>query len=87
MDELKNCPFCGSKAELYGEEDMVWARCSNEDCRAQRIWKFDEPEEAIKDWNNQVLQERCKALEDALGSTQIYLNGSIVYEIEALLSK
>lgn len=51
--ELKKCPFCGSKAELVGECDMVWARCGNYDCQAQRINKFDEPEDAIKDWNCQ----------------------------------
>lgn len=50
----KPCPFCGSKAGLYGECDMVWARCSNEDCRAERICKFDEHEEAIEDWNQRA---------------------------------
>ena len=30
---LEKCPFCGSDAELYGECDMVKARCSNYDCR------------------------------------------------------
>lgn len=54
MNKLKLCPFCGSKAELYGECDMVWARCSNYDCQAQLINKFDEPEEAIEDWNKRV---------------------------------
>jgi hypothetical protein len=48
---LKPCPFCGSKANLTGECDMVWVRCSNYDCQAERINKFDEPEDAMQDWN------------------------------------
>jgi hypothetical protein len=54
MDKLKNCPFCGSPAELTGECDMVWARCKNYDCKAERLNKFDEPEDAIEDWNRRV---------------------------------
>ena len=54
MDELKPCPFCGSKAKLVGECDMVWARCTNDDCWAERINRFDEPEDAIEDWNQRV---------------------------------
>jgi len=48
-EKLLPCPFCGFPAELTGECDMVWARCTS--CEAQRIYKFDEPEEAIADWN------------------------------------
>jgi len=51
MDKLKLCPFCGSEAQYYGECDMVWVRCSNYNCGAQRSGKFDEPEEAATDWN------------------------------------
>jgi hypothetical protein len=54
LDELKPCPFCGSKAKLVGECDMVWARCSNHDCQAERITRFDEPEDAIGEWNNRI---------------------------------
>ena len=53
MDELKPCPFCGGKAELYGVEDMVWAVCSNNNCcMAYPLAKFDEPEDATEAWNN-----------------------------------
>ena len=45
------CPFCGSPAELTGECDMVWVRCSNEDCWCQMVTRFDEPDEAIEEWN------------------------------------
>lgn len=54
MDKMKPCPFCGSPAELYGEEYMVWCRCSNEDCRCELITRFDEPEEAIEEWNRRA---------------------------------
>jgi hypothetical protein len=50
--EIRHCPFCGSEAELYGECDMVWVRCSNYDCQARRINVFDEIEDAIEDWNS-----------------------------------
>ena len=51
---LKPCPFCGSEAIYDGECDMIWIRCSKHDCRAERIGKFDEPEDAAKDWNERV---------------------------------
>lgn len=54
VEELKPCPFCGSPAELTGECDMVWAKCTNYDCQAERINKFDEPEDAIEDWNKRA---------------------------------
>lgn len=54
MAELKPCPFCGSPAELTGECDMVWVRCSNEDCWCQMVTRFDEPEEAIEEWNRRA---------------------------------
>lgn len=58
--ELLPCPFCGAKADLYGECDMVWVRCSNEFCRAQRICKFDEPEDAAENWNMRPVVKRLK---------------------------
>ena len=51
FEAIKPCPFCGSNAELTGECDMVWVRCSNEDCWCQMVTRFDEPEEAIEEWN------------------------------------
>lgn len=58
---LEKCPFCGSDAELYGECDMVKARCSNYDCRCELIGWFDEPEEAAEDWNKRVCKEKPPA--------------------------
>jgi AbrB family looped-hinge helix DNA binding protein len=52
MNKLKSCPFCGSPAELYGVEDMVWVICSNNNCcMAYPVAKFDEPEDATEAWN------------------------------------
>jgi AbrB family looped-hinge helix DNA binding protein len=54
-EELKPCPFCGSPAELYGEEDMIWAICSNNNCcMAYPVAKFDEPEDATEAWNKRT---------------------------------
>lgn len=49
--EMKPCPFCGSPGKPTGECDMVWIVCSNWDCQAERINKFEETEDAIADWN------------------------------------
>jgi AbrB family looped-hinge helix DNA binding protein len=53
-NKLMPCPFCGAPARFTGECDMVWAECSNDDCRAVRICKFDEPEDAVEDWNQRI---------------------------------
>lgn len=50
-EELKPCPFCGSEAEYTGECEMVWVRCSDNDCKVERINKFDDQEDAAEDWN------------------------------------
>jgi AbrB family looped-hinge helix DNA binding protein len=56
MEDLKPCPFCGSGVELIGEENMVWAVCSNNNCcMAEHTPKFDEPEDAIEKWNERIL--------------------------------
>ena len=55
--EIEKCPFCGSDGELYGECDMVKVRCSNYDCRCELITWFEEPEEAIAEWNRQVARD------------------------------
>jgi hypothetical protein len=59
-EELKPCPFCGSKAQYYGECDMVWIRCSNHDCRAERSCRSDKPEDAVKNWNERKPQWTTK---------------------------
>ncbi len=51
---LRSCPFCGSGAKITGEGDMLWIRCANDNCKAQRTCKFDELYEATKDWNERV---------------------------------
>lgn len=63
-EKLKPCPFCGSPAEFYGEENMVWVRCSNYDCQCRLITCFDEPEEAAEEWNKRAKDSvivRCKS--------------------------
>lgn len=52
--ELKPCPFCGSKAELYGDCEMVKARCTNPECWCHLVSWFDEPEEAAEEWNRRT---------------------------------
>ena len=55
MDELKPCPFCGSKAEIYqhGDDyDSPWAV----ECVAcfATLWPRKNKEDAIKEWNRRA---------------------------------
>ena len=43
MTELKNCPFCGCKAEYTGTKNESWVMCS--DCAVTN---------EIKDWNQRT---------------------------------
>lgn len=52
MDELKLCPFCGAKAEVYQTIESRWViECLL--CFA-RSWARDSKEEAIKAWNRRA---------------------------------
>ena len=59
MKELKPCPFCGSKAEIY-ENDYNSCRtvdymveCSNDDCGGGTI-SDESKERAIAIWNHRT---------------------------------
>lgn len=54
-EELKPCPFCGSKARLErGTEDHEIV-CSNPDCEAAiGVWTFLSKADAIAAWNRRV---------------------------------
>ena len=63
--ELKNCPFCGGKAELihddtttYGFPTPNWAvRCESEICIAHEISPaYSQHESAIEDWNRRATE-------------------------------
>jgi hypothetical protein len=54
MSELNKCPKCGDKAILHSECNMFWGKCTGEDCQLETICRFDEPEEAIEDWNKRA---------------------------------
>ena len=55
LDELKSCPFCGSKAELHSniEYDTHIVECTNNFCMASYMigMKYDTEEEANLAWN------------------------------------
>ena len=58
MEELKMCPFCGKKAQIYMyriyDYKIKYAvRCNTHNCNGhplEPVW-FDSKEEAIKAWN------------------------------------
>lgn len=49
---LHNCPFCGSKADIWLKENRlgVFVECDNMDCGA-RSGTFMDINEAISKWN------------------------------------
>ena len=51
MSKLKPCPFCGNKAEVYEECELIKIRCSNYMCQASVNSWHDEVEDAIDAWN------------------------------------
>ena len=48
MDKLRECPFCGSDAELKKISDRWTAKCTNE-CAGTRI--FNDKNRAVLAWN------------------------------------
>ena len=53
-EQPKACPFCGSKAEVYEECEMVKIRCSSYMCQASVNGWHDEVEDAIEAWNRRA---------------------------------
>lgn len=53
-EKLKPCPFCGSRAVMYGQKRMVY--CRNDNCilGLPRNPK-ENVAEAIKQWNERVV--------------------------------
>lgn len=56
MEELKPCPFCGSKnIEVFGK-DEYWTRCT--ECGASGPEDYNAtPEDAIRAWNQRFTSE------------------------------
>lgn len=62
MCKLKDCPFCGNKAELRDDSEDIsmdgkmpfWVNCTH--CQAS-VSSFYDAESAIEEWNNRVTQK------------------------------
>ena len=68
---LRECPFCGSKAELICfnfEYGTVTVGCTNEDCDITMGKGFFTDEEAIEHWNKRATEAeiRAKAFSDII---------------------
>lgn len=54
-EELKTCPFCGSKASILSGLEDHYVVCCNDDCAAAIVARsYPSPEEAIAAWNRRV---------------------------------
>lgn len=65
MAELKNCPFCGSPAEL--RHSSTWdyfARCTNKGCAARTRQYHENETGAVNAWNARAIDvvfcEECR---------------------------
>ena len=60
MSELKNCPFCGSKAILHTSNGLWGAACDGMECciglllQSPGCCDYETKEEAIEAWNRRV---------------------------------
>ena len=55
--EIKNCPFCGSKAKIIRfneQEGVVTIGCTNEECDITMGKGFFSEEDAIAHWNRRI---------------------------------
>lgn len=55
MNDLKPCPFCGSKPEIRRYGGKYSAECPNDDCevRPETFLKYSS-DEAVKAWNRRA---------------------------------
>ena len=80
MNELKPCPFCGSKAKLevwFDEMDELFAiKCQK--CAAMSdSWDRPRKENAITEWNTRTDPVKAQMLE-ALEEAEVYSVSGIV---------
>ena len=66
-ETILNCPFCGSKAECYWDDDGYTTACTNSKCSVQMSpMDGQKKNEVILAWNtrryNEVIYERIKEL-------------------------
>lgn len=78
MSDLKPCPFCGSKAEVYEECEMVKIRCSSYMCQASVNGWRDEVEDAIEAWNKRAIETKQIKYFDE--DEKVWKIGSVIVE-------
>lgn len=78
MKEIKVCPFCGSKAEVYEECELVKIRCSNYMCQASIMNWHDEVEDAIEAWNKRATKTKQIKYYDE--EEKVWKTGSVIVD-------
>lgn len=60
MEKLKNCPFCGRKAELIDCEvrPRWFVKCSYKYCGAEQGYTYVDKKSAINAWNRRAYEQQ-----------------------------
>ena len=66
-NDLKPCPFCGGKAEMYRLADGCGVQCANRACGVvAHIVPCDTEEEAVAVWNQRAGAETPRKIADQM---------------------
>ena len=60
---LRECPFCGGRADIVRLSVGFYVECKNDNCKAN-MCPFGTPEEAAAAWNERKLEKEWKAALD-----------------------
>lgn len=81
-EKLKSCPFCGGRAELFGNEDSkgFYVKCLH--CEAVDV--FHSLEEAIAAWNKRPFEDMVRSVMKKLSKD---VRRETIEEVRAMLQR
>lgn len=77
-EELKRCPFCNGKAELFGGFDGLYQVICTK-CNGTIDALSDKKEEVVAAWNTRPIEEENKRLREALA---FYAHGKHLWDTD-----